>query len=492
MCFRHRLGLLAIAAATALTPACRGRASATARRIALTPCRLESVAQQTLCGTLDVWEDRAAAKGRRLTLKVAVIPALARHPEPDPLFLLAGGPGQSIIRVAGHLLPAFERVRRRRDIVLVDQRGTGDSAPLDCRLVPDDAPIEEMLGEPGLPMNELRACLERYEADPRLYTTPVAMADLDEARDALGYERINLWGASYGTRAALVYMRDFGPRVRAAVLDGVAPYSNRLPLYFARDAQRAIDLLFAHCAASPACARAYPDLAPRFRQLLAELRERPVRTIVPDPISGRPASVVIRHDDFAAGLRNILYIADSTVLVPLTIDRAVHGEMAPFVAQVTGAQRQMNRTLSLGLLFSVLCAEDAPFIGPDEVEREAAGTFLGPGLAREMLKVCEIWPRGILPPRYREPLRSDLPALLLSGELDPVTPPSWAEETLAGLSRGRHIAVAGVGHGATMQGCVPDLVDRFVTRGHADDLDVSCVASLGRPPFFVSFAGPEP
>ena len=483
---------LALAAAIATSSACRPRATASPRQIALKPCRLEGASPPALCGRLEVWEDRKAGEGRRLGLKVVVVPALARDPEPDPLFLLAGGPGQGITRIAGAVLNTFDRVRQQRDIVLVDQRGTGGSSPLDCRLVASNVPITEALDDTGFPEVRLRECLDGYDADLTQYTTPIAMADLDEARAALGYERINLWGISYGTRAALVYMRDYPRHVRSVVLDGVAPYANALPLHFARDAQRALDLVFTHCADDPACARAYPELAPRFQALLARLRERPARVKVPEPLSGALSDVTIRHLDFASGVRAVLYGADNTALLPLVIDRAARDDYAPLLAQLSEFQREYDRTMSVGLLFSVLCAEDAPFIEPEALEREAAGTFLGPGTAREMLRVCEFWPQGTLPAAYREPVRSAIPTLLLSGELDPVTPPSWAEVVREGLTASKHVVVAGVGHGTTWQGCVPDLVARFIREGQAETLDTKCVAALQQPPFFVSFAGPEP
>jgi pimeloyl-ACP methyl ester carboxylesterase len=458
--------------------------------LALTPCRLDGAPPGAMCGRLDVWEDRAAKSGRRLALKVVVFPALARDPAPDPLFLIAGGPGQAITRTAS-VVAAFDRVRRQRDVVLVDRRGTGGSGALDCRLADEGASLAQRLDETGYPLERLRDCLAGYDADPRLYTTPLATADLDDVRRALGYERINLWGISYGTRAALVYMRDFGPHVRTAVLDGVAPYTNRLPLYFARDAQRALGLVFARCAGDPVCAAAYPGLEPRFGKLLARLDHAPARITVADPLSGAPAAIVLRRSDFTSGLRAILYSAENAALLPLVIDRADRGDFAPFLAQLAAFHADVERSMSYGLLFSVLCTEDAPFIAPAELERESAGTFLGPGAAREMLQVCEAWPRGALPAEYREPIRSDVPTLLLAGELDPVTPRAWAEDAQRGLPHARLLEVPGVGHGATWHGCLPDVVARFIARGAVEGLDATCVAGIPAPPFFVSYAGPE-
>src|SRR5229473_1967183 len=238
----RKLAALAVAAACA-----RGQAAAPQRRIALSPCRLKGTVLGAQCGALRVAEDRQKPQGRQIDVRVAVVPALARAPAPDALFLLAGGPGQAATEVMGPMLGALERVHRTRDIVLVDQRGTGSSHALRCDLAPPDATLAQRLSSETLSEEKFRRCLAAYDADPRMYTTSIAMQDLDEVREALGYDQIDLWGASYGTRAALVYLREHGERVRAAVLDGGAPLSLRLPLYFARDAQRSMDLLFKHC-----------------------------------------------------------------------------------------------------------------------------------------------------------------------------------------------------------------------------------------------------
>jgi pimeloyl-ACP methyl ester carboxylesterase len=462
-----------------------------ARRVALVPCRVSGLPAQSQCGTVTVPEDRSAPGGRQIALRVAVLPALAPDPDPDPLVLLAGGPGQGAVEALGPLLPAFQRVRRKRDLVLVDQRGTGGSNPLDCRLDDEDTPLAERLLEEGFPHERLKACREGFGADVRQYGTPQAVADLEDVISALGYDRVNLWGASYGTRLALTFLREKPARVRSAVLDGVAPYDNRLPLYFAPDGQRALGLLFRHCAGDMDCSHAYPDLAARFQALLARLESRPVARFA-HPATGEPVEGPLSRDAFVTALRGVLYAPDVAVLVPYTIDHASRGDFGPFAAQALALEHGFSRSLSLGLFFSVVCSEDVPFILPGEIERESAGTFVGPGQARELVKACEGWPRATLPPGWRDPVRSDIPVLLLSGELDPATPPRWAEKARETLSSSLHVVARGVGHGVTGQGCVPEIVDRFVQGGSVAGLQTRCVQQLRRPPFFVRFAGPEP
>jgi pimeloyl-ACP methyl ester carboxylesterase len=476
----------------ALLFACAPRSAPPVRSLALSPCRLKGSAYQAQCGTLRVPEDRARPAGRQIELRVAVVPALAREPEADPLFLLAGGPGQAATEAMGPILGAFERVHRSRDLVLVDQRGTGASHPLRCDLTDPSAPLAERLSGDAMRESKFRNCLAGYDADPRFYTTSIAMQDLDAVRVALGYGQINLWGGSYGTRAALIYLREHGPQVRVAVLDGVAPLALKLPVTFAADAQRSMNLLFQHCAAEKSCNAAFPALDRQFGDLLDSLAKHPARAHVQDPLTGAPADVSITRDVFAAGLRGVLYQQDFASLAPLIVGRAAKGDFAPFVAATAGLDQGFAHTMSFGMMFSVVCAEDLPGTTPEEVEEAARGTFLGPRLALDFLKVCSFWPRGAVPDHFRDPVRSDKPVLLLSGELDPATPPRWAELAARTLPGSVHLIVPGVGHGATAEGCVPQLIAEAIQKGAVQGLDASCLKPLRRPPFFVSFAGPPP
>ncbi|GHG80367.1 alpha/beta hydrolase [Comamonas sp. KCTC 72670] len=460
-----------------------------ASKLALKPCRLEGLATQAQCGTYEVFENRAERTGRKIPLRVVVVPALAAQPAPDPLVLLAGGPGQAASRT--QVLLAVERIRRKRDIVLVDQRGTGDSNPLNCKTDSPDAKLSARLEEGGA-AEELRKCREGWDADVRQYTTPIAMEDLDEVRAALGYEKLNLWGVSYGTRAALVYMRQYPERVRTAILDGVAPMGLYLPLYAPRDAQQALDLLLENCAADASCAKAYPDLRSRTEALLTSLESAPARVQVAHPRTGVPEEVVLSRRAFLVQLFAQLYSPEMSSLVPLMLDRATQGDWAPFVALSVGLSESMGRTVSHGLYFAVVCAEDAPFYDEAAVARESRGTWFGSAMGRDVLSVCADWPRATLPQGYREPVVSSVPTLLLSGELDPVTPPAWAEEAKRTLSNSLHVVVPGVGHNTLGADCARTLMSDLLTRGSVEGLTSTCGDNLTRPPFFTSFAGPVP
>jgi pimeloyl-ACP methyl ester carboxylesterase len=486
-----RLLPVLLCALVSLTACTRSADAGQGRKVALKPCRLEGVGRQALCGTHEVWEDRVAKQGRKVPLRVVVVPALASSPEPDPLVLLAGGPGQAASEAARMVLPALDRIQRTRDLVFVDQRGTGASRPLDCELVPPDAPLSRQFDD-TFPEQAYRECLAGYDADVRLYTTPIAMDDLDEVRAALGYEKLNLWGVSYGTRAALVYLRQHPERVRTVILDSVAPLSLLLPLYVPRDSQRALELLFGHCEQDATCAKRYPDLRGRFDALLARLEQAPVHTRVEHPLTGVPEDVAITRAGVTGTLRGLLYLPEAMSLVPLVLDRATQGDWRPFIAIHQSMSAGASDTMSHGMFLSVVCAEDAPLITDEAITREAKGTWLGGGTVSDMLKPCAFWPRGELPKDYREPVKSDVPVLLLSGELDPVTPPSWAEEARRTLTNSLHVTLPGVGHGAYSVGCARALMADFVTRGSLAGLEPRCGESLKRPPFFTSFAGPVP
>ncbi len=487
----HRLVVI-IVAVCALGGCDGSRRGGSGAALKLERCRLEGVAAQARCGTWEVWEDREAKSGRRLSLHVAVLPALAARPAPDPLFILAGGPGQSASSVARVLAPALERIRRKRDIVFVDQRGTGESAPLHCELEPAKASLNERL-RAELDEEAVRRCVAELSKshDLRHYGTNVAMDDLDEVRAALGYERINLWGGSYGTRAGLVYLRKHPERVRSAILDGVAPMALVLPKDVAADADRALKLLFENCESSGPCREAWPRLGARFEALLTKLGETPARVEAPHPVTGEPERVEITREAFTRILRALLYQPEATSLVPLTIDRASKGDFRPFLAQSELVSSGFSKDLAVGMFLSVVCTEDAPFLDEREVRKAAEGTFVGATFAVDIIRSCALWPRGSIPEGFREPVVSDKPVLLLSGELDPVTPPRWGEEAARHLPNSKHLVLPATGHGTLGSACVRRTMEKFLEEGTVAGLTEKC-DEVTRPPFFVNFAGPPP
>lgn len=462
-----------------------GTDEAQATRLVLEPCRLDGLGVEARCGRLRVFEDREARRGREIELRVAVVPALAAAPRPDPLFILVGGPGQAATEAGAPLADALVAVRRRRDIVLVDQRGTGQSHALTCEN-DGERPLAELLA-PESDLDKARACLAGLDADTTRYATPTAMDDLDDVRAALGYEHINVWGGSYGTRAALVYLRAHPEHVRSVVLDGSAPFALRLPLYVARDAERALGLLYADCERDAACSERFPLARQRLTELLGRLTPSGVEARFEHPRSAQPESVHIDRAGLSGVVRNLLYVPQLGALLPLAVEQALQGDFGTFIAAADAFARGVH--LSSGMFLSIVCAEDVPRFSASEVEEQTRGTFLGSDWLADMRAGCEAWPAAKLPESYFEAVRSDTPTLLLSGDLDPVTPPSWGEHVARDLSRARHVVVPGAGHGASTLGCVPSLIAEFLEALAPDELDASCVERLERPAFFTSVQG---
>ena len=455
----------------------------------LHPCASNEGPTDAYCGTYKVFENRDTRQGRTIDLKIVVLPALGNEPHPDPLFFLAGGPGQGAAEMARPLRELFRRVQADRDIVLVDQRGTGKSHPLNCKSEDDSlATLSESL-ETG--MARIRKCMVGLDADLRLYTTPVAMADLNEVRDYLGYDQINIYGGSYGTRAALVYLRQYEPTVRSVILDGVAPTDMRLPLFFARDAQRSLDRLLADCEADDVCRGKYPDLANRLRTLVRSLDASPAKVRLTHPRTGIAEDVSVDGEFVVNVLFGALYAPLTSTLLPELIARAERHDFQGLLALAL-ANEGTGQNMAIGMQLSVVCAEDYPQITQDQIDHAAAGTVFQTHLLKARLEACEFWPKGEITSAYYEPVKSAVPTLVLSGDLDPVTPPQWGESVIPHLSRSRHIVVPATGHGAIMSGCGMRIATQFINAASVDNLDTTCLQGLRRPPFFLTPAGPDP
>lgn len=440
------------------------------------------------CGTIQVFEDRDRAAGRTIDLNVVVYPARSRDAQPDPVFVLAGGPGQAAAQLSEMLARMLGDVRVDRDLVFVDQRGTGESNGLPCEEDSDDL---QLIGDTDHFVKTILDCLEGYDADLGFYTTPVAMDDLNEVREKLGYGAINLWGGSYGTRAALVYLRRHGDTVRSAVLDGAVPLAMKLPASFALDGQRAMDLVFDACEAEDPCHRRFPELRIRFAELLERLDRGAIDAELRHPRTGEDQRVKVGRALVTGMLRTALYESGTASMVPLIIDQAHRGDFRGLFALALATESvPKEATMYFGMHFAVMCAEDLPWINTEETRQEGAGTFLGGSYVEIWERICGGREWGIVGEDYRDPVRSAVPTLVLSGELDPVTPPRWGETTLESLPNGRHIVVPGLAHGTSSMGCVPGLIDEFLREIDPAALDDGCVHEIQRPPFFVTHGGP--
>lgn len=465
-----------------------------ASKVALTDCQLSSpgsnVRVAAKCGHIEVFEDRATDTGREISLNLAIIPAVSRNPEPDPLFFLTGGPGQAATESYPLLSSAFERIHQKRDIILVDQRGTGKSNPLTCTGVEDidlDATDNQELA------NRLKQCLSQLDANPALYTTTNAMQDLDQVRETLGYEQINLYGISYGTRAALTYLSLYPVHIRSIILDGVVPQDEPLGLSVGRDAQRALDLIFSRCDRQPSCSRAFPEVRAEFKQLLDSLETDPVEVSLPHPTSGEETHLKFTSEKMGTAIRLFSYTPETAALLPLMIhDASAHRDYQLLAATYLIIEGDLESSIAEGMGYSVLCTEDFPFYSLEEAAKENAGSYLGDETAVELSNICQTWPHIQVSPKFKKPVQSDVPVLLLSGEADPVTPPENGNLVSRTLPDSLHLVAPGQGHNVIFRGCIPRIAADFIDAASVQGLDTACVQDIQPLPFFVNFSGPIP
>ncbi|MEM7078143.1 MAG: alpha/beta hydrolase [Pseudomonadota bacterium] len=445
------------------------------------------------CATWQQPLDRSNNQGDQIELSVVKIPSTALDPAPDAFTLINGGPGASSIDMMVDLRGLLGLFTRERDVIVIDQRGTGRSAPMTCPGLVDDS-VTEMT--PKIVSEATQACLDALPYDPRFFTTTVGVEDLDALRDALGYEQLSLYGVSYGTRVVMQYMRQYPERTRAAIIDGVVPPTRPLGLLIARHSQNALDAALNDCSGHAPCAAAYPDLATRFNTLRETLltEAKPVNLI--HPLTGAPTDIEVEYGHLAAWIRFSLYAPESTALIPLMVYQALEqNNYIPIASSALQMIEQISTSMNYGMHNAVVCTEDAPFF-PDPAELDTdeifAATYLGQEMFDTLIQICGEWPAGVRHPDFKQPLESDVPTLVLSGEFDPITPATWGEEVMPGLANAKHIIAPGQGHGIIARGCVPQLVSDFVEDADPTALDDGCIKHLQRYPFFVDMMGPAP
>ena len=440
------------------------------------------------CGRISVplrLDGEGAATDETLSLRVRILPSRATQPAADPLFVLVGGPGQAASEVGPLLRPVLDKIRAQRDVVLFDQRGTGDSSPLDCEF-PDEHLSD--ITRSDFPADELERCLASYEVDPAQFTTEHSVADIEAVRVALGYPKINLFGLSYGTRLGLAYLRRHSEVVRSAVFDGVAPPTRALPSDMDVGAQSVLSMTLEACTKDPICAARFPELPKRTKAWVEALDRTPLRLELPHPRTGVPQPFMLDGGAALGTLRAAAYVPESAALIPWTIDAATRGDYRPWVGLLQMGQGTGD-TISTGAFLSIVCAEDLARAKPIESTDEAPNFFAG-RMFDMLSEACGVWPRGEVPKDHAEPVVSEVATLLLSGELDPATPPEWATEASRTLSNSRHLIVPGTGHGTWSRRCVDRLIADFVETGSSAGLDFGCVEGVERAALFVGPAGP--
>jgi pimeloyl-ACP methyl ester carboxylesterase len=450
----------------------------------LQPCRISGVPFEARCGSYEVPEDRTARAGRKIPLRVVVLPAQGPRRSPDPVFYLEGGPGIPATEAAAFLVEDFAPILAEHDIVLVDQRGTGGSNPLDCTLQPASGVVFDR-GD----LLACRAALER-KADLSRYTTLDAVEDLEEIRRAMGFGPINLIGASYGTTLAQEFLRVYPKSARSAVLIGTVNPTDPYPLSVARDVETGLDHLFADCAADPDCHAAFPDLRADLGTLVERLAAGPVQVEIPDPDGGGPpgatSTFVLTADILRLILPQRLYSTEAAARVPLSLHKAAAGDFASLARAALILRRRLWNGQSLGQILTIECSESLPpdRITPEAVAAATAGTFHGDFRVRIHQTMCADWPRTPVPATLFEPLRVATPVLLLGGALDPIVPPRHGEEVTRHLPNARLVIVAGESH-YPINDCTRRILRDFLATGSIAGLDTACAAEGRRPPFLL-------
>ena len=529
---RRPTGLLPFASALAAAAACLSSslafaAPALANDLVFSACTIGdgTTGVPARCATLSRPLDPLEPTAGNLDIAIARLPARGRTARADPLFLIAGGPGQSALQSFPALIGAFRHANRDRDLILVDQRGTGDSGPLDCPIEEADDDDGSAVGngantdhassamtggsdtgsdpgpDPGPDSDPVVAaqrsaerCLEALTMDTRLFTTSVAVTDLEAVRQALELDTINLYGVSYGTRVALHYARRYPTAVRSLILDAVVPPGTPLGPDIAPVAQRALDLVLQRCLDDAACGEAFPSIDARVAALLDELQREPAQVSWEDIADGSTRRSELGRAELAVTLRLLAYSAWGAALLPSMLDDAIEaGHFAPFARQAELQGRTLADTLATGMHYSVICTEDLPFMDEASARRQARDTFLGEQPLAAQIAACERWPRGRIDADFHAPLDLDVPALILSGDADPVTPPDYGERAAGMLGDDvLHIVNTGQGHTQAGLGCTASLMARFLDAGTAAGLSLDCLTRLRPPPFFIDANGARP
>ncbi|RUO66013.1 alpha/beta hydrolase [Pseudidiomarina planktonica] len=444
-------------------------------------CYIDGISERIRCGNIQVPENYEQPNGRQISIHYAVLPAVQEGSREDPLLILAGGPGQAATELAPMMNRMFTQVRQQRDILLIDQRGTGQSNPLSCDIERAD---ELVRADNEQALDEMAAeCLAQYpDSDLTQYHTVNAVRDFETVRQQLGYPSVNLYGGSYGTRAGLVYLREAPDAVRSAVLDAVAPTQVVIGPFGLHGAQSFAQLL-EHCEQDTSCRQEFPNLDESYRNLMQKLDSDPAALVVNDPLTNEPLDLLVTSGRLSSVLRVALYHPSTRRLVPYTIRETAAQNYEPLVGLMGTMMSQSP--LYLGLTLSVLCSEDLPRATPALLADDANNTFIGGRTAEAFIDMCKPWPSFTPDPSWSEPVQSDKPVLLLSGQLDPVTPVAWGELAASTLTNSRHLVAPFGAHTIASHTCANRLIANFIESLDAEQLDASCLQQQQRATPFV-------
>lgn len=454
------------------------------QHFSLENCHVDGIKSQVKCGKLQVLENYAKADGDHITINFVVLPAIDNSDDKTPLMFLAGGPGQAAAELAAGLTNVFYEIRKTHDLILIDQRGTGQSHPLQCEesaeqnvyaLTPED-----------FSEKDINNCIKKLTGDLSQYNSENAIRDFEAVRIALGHKQINIYGGSYGTRAGLVYMRMYPESIRSVVLDSVGPIEVPIGL-FGQSSARSFNLLLKNCQKEPSCQQAFPQLEQEFKALLIRIEKAPAQVNIAHPRLGTQTKFVISKAKLLGTIRSQLYSVTTRSLVPLIIHQAYLGNYMPLAGLV--AQTEGGQGIYIGLLFNITCNEDYPRISASDFDRDANNNFGGDDSHFSFKMVCPLWPQYRPSEAFYEPVTADIPTLILSGDLDPVTPPSNGEYSANSLPNNHHIVVKNASHTVAMSTCASDLVSEFLTSLKPKMLDESCLDDIPNESFMTTLNG---
>lgn len=482
---KHSLISLALLALTAHS------AAAEDTNLNFQRCQIEkgAIIVDAECAVLSRPENPAAPAGKQIELFIAKFPSRAPQPEADALTIIQGGPGMSSIDLYLNMRGVFAGMRAKRDILIVDQRGTGRSNMLTC---PQHDDLSYRAFDPKIVAAVTSECLAQLDADPRFYTTSVAVSDLEAVRSAAGYEQLSIYGVSYGTRVAQQYLRSYPAATRAVILDGVADIElNLAGGEIARRSQQAFDRMVSRCNADSHCQSQFGDLEKKFTTVRARLNQSPVEVKLAHPISGAQIKETFTEQHLLGLVRLMPYSTESLALLPLLLAQAHAGDFRALAAQAILSEQQFTDDYAYAMNNSVVCTEDEPFLTAADFTGQEQ-TFFGADVSASIQTVCSLWPRGPLSADFRKPFHSTVPTLLMSGQNDPITPPANADRALQMFANGLHVSVPAHGHGVISRGCLPQLAEIFIKQASVEELDLACVEREQAVPFFITPAGPTP
>lgn len=447
-------------------------------------CHVDGVKAQVKCGKLQVPENYSKPDGEQIGIHFVVLPAIDNSDGKTPLMFLAGGPGQAATELASDLRRVFNEVRKTRDLILVDQRGTGESHPLQCEDVLAQNVYE--LTPEDFSEQDIKDCLATFSTDLSQYNSENAIRDFDAVRVALGHQQINIYGGSYGTRAGLIYMRMFAQSLRSVVLDSVGPIEVPIGL-FGQSSARSFNLLLENCQKELSCQQAYPELEQEFNAVITRLEQTPAEVSIAHPRLGTQTKFVISKAKFLGTLRMQLYSVETRSLVPLVIHQAYLGNYLPLAGLV--AQTETGQGIYLGLLFNIACNEDYPRISATDFTQDANNNFGGGDSHFSFKMTCPLWPQYRPSETFYQAVTADIPTLILSGNLDPVTPPSNGEYSAKSLVNNHHIIVENASHTVAMTTCASDIINEFLTSLKPKELDESCLKEIPKESFMTNLNG---